>query len=270
LLTPEAHHNFDLDAFGGRMAHAWTGLLTAVRTGRTAYPEIFGRPFWDDVEAHSTVAEGYDIPLIAWLKRTSSEQSRGAPGPDILPDGDWASVRTIVDVGGGTGSQLAVILRAHSHLRGTLLDLPATVARSHEVFAEVGVSDRVSTVAQSFFDVLPAGADVYVLRTVISDWPDREALRILRRCADAARPDGRVIILNSVSPDEDGPADPALLKMVLVGGRMRTLTEFCALASHAGLEVSATGRQATGRFIVECRSRPWALDTRVMTASVTS
>ena len=62
-----------------------------------------------------------------------------------------------------------------------------------------GLSDRVTLSGQSFFDPLPAGSDIYLLRGVLNDWPDREAAAILGRCAEAARPGGRVIVLKSGS-----------------------------------------------------------------------
>ena len=108
----------------------------------------------------------------------------------------------------------------------------------------------MTTVGQSFFDPLPAGADLYMLKSILSDWPDREATAILRRCAEAARPSGRVVVLNGVGPEQD--ASPALLLMVLVGGRDRTFGQFRALAREAGLEVRAAARQPSGRFVVEC------------------
>jgi SAM-dependent methyltransferase len=169
----------------------------------------------------------------------------------LLDPADWNSVRTVVDVGGGTGAQLAEVLRARPAVRGTLVDLPRTVARSSDVFEAAGVADRVTVAAQSFFDPLPAGADLYLLKSVLSDWPDREALAILRRVAEAARPSGRVAILSGVTPDE--APSPELLMLVLVGGKDRTLSEFRELAREAGLVVRASGRRPSGRFSVECR-----------------
>ncbi len=90
------------------------------------------------------------------------------------------------------------ILRARPHLHGTLVDLPRTVARSGEIFQAAGVAERATTVGQSFFDPLPAGADLYLLTGMLNDWPDREATAILSRCAEAARPAGRVVVLKSV------------------------------------------------------------------------
>jgi hypothetical protein len=179
----------------------------------------------------------------------------GAPDPEVLVEGDWEGVRTVVDVGGGTGAQLAEILRARPSLRGILVDLPRTVARSGAIFEQAGVAERVTTLGQSFFDPLPAGADLYLLKNLLADWPDREAEAILHRCAEAARPRGRVVVLGGVSPDDPYGPSPDLLMLVLVGGKNRTLGEFRQLAERAELTVQAAGPLPSGRFAVECRAR---------------
>ena len=244
LLDEPLRLGLDLNGIGGRMAHAWGTLLSAVRSGKPAYHETFGRGFWEDLDAHPDIAAAFDALM--------GPAGHGVPDSHVLVDpADWESVRTVVDVGGGTGALLAEILRSRPAIHGTLVDLPRTVARSGEVFQAAGVADRVTIVGQSFFDPLPGGGDVYILKSVLSDWPDREATAILRRCAEAASPSGRVVVFTGVGPGED--ASPALLMMVLVGGRDRTLDEFREMARQAGLEVRAVGRQPSGRAIVECR-----------------
>jgi 2,7-dihydroxy-5-methyl-1-naphthoate 7-O-methyltransferase len=245
LLESPAHLGLDLGGIGGRMAYAWGGLLQAVRTGGPAYQTVFGRTFWEDLQAHPKVAESFDALM--------GVAGHGTPDPEVLVGGGWESVRSVVDVGGGTGALLAEVLRARPGVRGTLVDLPLTVARSGEVFRAAGVADRVTAVGQSFFDPLPAGADLYLLKSVLSDWPDREAAAILKRCAEAARPSGRVVVLNGVTPDGEGGPAPELLMLVLVGGKGRSLSEFRELAGAAGLEVTTAERQPSGRFVVECR-----------------
>jgi hypothetical protein len=235
---------FDLDGIGGRLALAWGGLLDAVRTGETAFVRVFGRPFWEDLDADPEVAASYDA-MTGWM-------GHGTPDPEILVDGGWRSVRHVVDVGGGTGSLLASVLAARPQLTGTLVDLPGTVARSGEVFRAAGVDGRVTAVGQSFFDPLPAGADVYTLHRVLSDWSDREAVAILYRCAEAAGSAGRVVVVGGVEPDGAGHSPGDLPMMVLFGGRVRSLTELAALAAQAGLEVRAHGCRTPGRFLVEC------------------
>jgi hypothetical protein len=243
LLDPPLLLGLDLNGIGGRMAYSWSTLLTAVKTGRSAYHEVFGRSYWEDLEAHPDVAASFDALM---------GPGHGVPNPHVLLDpADWASVRWVVDVGGGTGALLAEVLRAHPSVRGTLVDRPRTVARSAEVFAAAGVSDRASVSAQSFFDPLPTGADLYLMKSVLGDWPDAEARAILRRCAEAAGSHGRIVLVGGVSPDSKAP--PELLMLVLVGGRARTLDEFRELARDAGLQVRASGRQPSGgRFLVEC------------------
>ncbi len=242
LLDPGWQLGLNLDGFGGRMAYAWGTLLKAVRTGQPAYAELFGRPYWEDLDAHPEIAAEFDAIM--------GPAGHGTPDPEILLDGDWESVRTVVDVGGGTGALLAEILRAHPEIEGVLVDFPKTVARAAPTFEAAGVADRVQTIGQSFFDPLPAGADLYVLSKVLNDWPDRETVAILKRCAEAARPSGRIVISGGVSPD-DAPASLSI-ETVLLGGKTNTLAEFRELVCEAGLEVSAAGRLPSGRFIVEC------------------
>lgn len=240
LLGTGIQLGMNLDGFGGRMAGAWGTMLAAVRAGRPAYDQAFGRPFWDDLDAHPEIAEQFDDLM--------GLAGHGTPDPDVLlNEEDWASIRTVVDVGGGTGALLAEILRARPGVRGTLVDLEKTVARSSAVFAAAGVQDRVTVAGQSFFEPLPAGADLYILKKVLSNWEEREATEILRRCAEAARPNGRVVAFISER------ASPELLMMVLLGAREYELEEFREMARDAGLTVTASGRQRSGKFLAECR-----------------
>jgi hypothetical protein len=243
LLDPARRLGLDLDGIGGRFAYAWGTLPTLVRTGNPGYQEHFGLPFWEDLDAHPDIGASFDA-LIGPV-------GHGTPNPEFEITGGWDSVRRIADVGGGTGAMLAEILRLRPQVQGTLVDLPRTVARSAEIFQSAGVADRVTSSSQSFFDPLPAGAGLYLLRGILNDWPDAEATAILRRCAEAARPTGRVVVLGGVSPDE--APRPLSIEMVLLGGRHRTVAEMSGIAHQAGLEVVAAGQQPSGYFVVECR-----------------
>jgi hypothetical protein len=235
----------DLDGIGGRMAHTWGTLLDYVRTGQPAYERVFGRPFWEDLAAHPPIAAEFDALM--------GPAGHGVPGFDVELSDGWAQVRTIVDVGGGTGAMLASLLRQHPRARGILVDLPGTVARAAGVIEGFGVADRVTVRAQSFFDPLPAGADLYVLKSILNDWPDEPTVAILRRCAEAAQAaEAAIVILGGVSAD-DAPRSLGI-DMLVAGGKTSTLTQFTELARQAGLEVVVAGTQSSGRFVVECRS----------------
>jgi hypothetical protein len=231
----------NLYGIGSRFALAWGSLLAYVRTGRPAYHQLFGRPFWDDLAAHPALAAEFDALM--------GPAGHGVTDYDIELAEGWDGVEAVVDVGGGTGSLLAELLRRHPDVRGTLVDLPATAGRAGETFTKAGVADRVTTVGQSFFDPLPAGGDVYVLKSVLNDWPERETVAILRRCAEVAGTRGRIVVIGGVAPDD---APPRLtIEMVLVGGRTNSLAGFRELVGTVGLEVRAAGVQASGRYVVE-------------------
>ncbi len=244
LLDPSQRIGLDLTLIGGRMAHAWGTLLSYVRTGEPAYHEIFGLPFFEDLAAHPEVSASFDEII--------GPAGHGTPNPHFEITGGWDKVGIVADVGGGTGALLAEVLKLRPHVRGILIDQPATVERSTEIFQAAGVAGRAAAAGQSFFDPLPSGADLYLLKSVVNDWPDREAIILLGRCAAAARPSGRVVVLSGVGPDST-PKN-LTIENVLLGGKNRTLSDFKALVRKAGLEVSSSGQQASGYFVVECRT----------------
>jgi len=245
LMHPAARLGLDLGGIGGRMSYAWATLPTYVRTGRSGYAEINGLGFWDDLAAHPDVAASFD-DLMGLV-------GHGTPVPPPITGG-WEAVGSVADVGGGTGAMLAEILKAHPGLRGLLIDLPGTVARSARSLEAAGVADRVERIGQSFFDPLPPGAEVYLLCKVLNDWPEPETVAILRRCAEAAGAapgGGRVLVSGGVVPD--GTAPMIAIDMVMAGGRSAPLAEFRRQAAEAGLTVTAVHEPRPGSLVVECR-----------------
>ena len=237
----------DLAGIGGRMAHTWGTLLDYVRTGLPAYQQVFGRPFWEDLAAHPLLGAEFDALM--------GPVGHGVPDYDVELSDGWDAVRTVVDVGGGTGAMLASLLRRHPRARGILVDLPGTVARAAELIESLGVAGRVTVEGQSFFDPLPSGADLYLLKSVLNDWPDEPTVAILRRCAEAARTSrtskATIAVLGGVAADET-PRSLGI-DMLVAGGKTSTLSQFTELARRAGLDVIAARTQSSGRYVVECR-----------------
>ena len=234
----------DLAGIGGRMAHTWGTLLDYVRSGLPAYQQVFGRPFWEDLAVHPAIGAEFDALM--------GPAGHGVPDYDVELSDGWDTVRTVVDVGGGTGAMLASLLRRHPQARGILVDLPGTVARAGRLIESLGVAGRVTVEGQSFFDPLPSGADLYLLKSVLNDWPDEPTVAILRRCAEAARTSQATIaVLGGVTADET-PRSLGI-DMLVAGGKTSTLSQFTELARRAGLDVIAAGTQSSGRYVVECR-----------------
>jgi hypothetical protein len=220
----------DLGGFGGRMDLTFTGLAHTLRTGEPAWAQVFGQPFWQYLDANPEISTAFDQTMAG-----------GASYWAAIADGfDWSATTHVVDVGGGTGALLGAVLIRNPGLRGTLLDLPETVARGAKYLTGLGLTDRFGVAGQSFFDPLPAGADAYLLSKIIHDWDDHDAATILRRCAQAADQHGRVLIIEGHGDTADAAfAEMNLRMLVLTGGRERTLDEYQDLAGTAGLRVVA-------------------------------
>lgn len=235
----------DLDGAVGRGDLCFTQLLHTVRTGEPAYPRQFGRPYWDDLAADPALAESFDDLMAARLE---------ADAPVVATAYPWGELGHVVDVGGGNGSLLIAILGAHADLRGTVLDLPGPVSRAATAIADAGLQHRLDVRAGSFFDALPAGAGGYLLSGILHDWPDDAALRILRRCAEAAGSAGRVLVVDHIAAGSDRPDTEGDLRMLCyVGGRERTLDQLGELARAAGLALGPL-TPAGGRSIAELRT----------------
>jgi 2,7-dihydroxy-5-methyl-1-naphthoate 7-O-methyltransferase len=231
----------DINGAVGRADLSYVELLHTVRTGAAAYQRRYGRAWWDDLAAEPALSASFDALMADRL---------AADVPVLVAGYDWGALGHVVDVGGGNGSLLVAILRAHPGLRGTVLDLPHAAARAGAAIAAAGLADRAAAVPGSFFDPLPAGAGGYILSGVLNDWDDDHAGRILARCAEAAGGTGTVLVVHHFGAAAGTEGD--LRMLCYTGGREQTRAELAALAARAGLHLGAV-TVAGSRSIVELR-----------------
>jgi hypothetical protein len=210
----------------------WNELPHSARTGRSGTEVARDGEFIEFVANDREAAQLFDDAMADVSRHTA---------PLIAAGYDVSAVRRVCDVGGGTGSVLAAVLARHPHLQGVLLDLPEVLAGAPAVLEAAGVADRCELVGGSFFEEVPAGCDRYLLQSIVHDWDDDSAVRILERVRAAMPPDGRVLLLEAVLPTNHTlhPAKYAdVMMLVLTGrGRERTRDEYAALAARAGLRL---------------------------------
>jgi hypothetical protein len=208
--------------FGGVFFQAVEDLEVAARTGRATFPATFGDEFWTWLGARAGERGAFDRAM-------AGERWRKA---ERLAELDWTEGQTVVDVGGGNGALLVDLFQRRPGLHGIVFDRPETNRD------EGDFGDAIEFVEGDFFESVPPG-DVYVLSAIIHDWDDERAARILRNVRDAAPPEARVLIAESViqpGNEPDGAKWLDLLMLVLAGGRERTEREWRALIEGAGLE----------------------------------
>jgi hypothetical protein len=239
------HEWIDLGGAIGRADLCFVELLHTVRTGEPGFERRYGRSFWDDLSADPERAASFDALMGSRLQ---------ADAPVVATAYPWGTLGDVVDVGGGNATLLIAILRAHDGLRGTVVDLPGPVARAEQAILAAGLSHRAGARVGSFFDALPAGAGGYLLSSVLHDWDDEHAVRILIRCAEAAGA-GRVLVLEEAVGEPEGGilhTEGDLRMLSYVRGRDRTLDQLSELAASAGLQVSSVA-PAGARSIIEMR-----------------
>jgi hypothetical protein len=222
---------------GGRYVwHGWEFLVDCVRTGQPA-PKLLGEK--ETFEAMAADPEGAAIFYQAMVETT--RQAAGA----LIKAYDFSGVRSLVDVGGGYGVLLAAILAAYPEMRGKDFDLPHCQEGATRLLAESGVDGRAEFVAGSFFESVPAGADAYILKSVIHDWDDERSLAIFKNCRAAMKNGARLLIIEPTVPERVGSSShdgviigSDLNMLVMAGGRERTEAEFRALLEASGLRVA--------------------------------
>ncbi len=205
-------------------------MAETVRTGQTPFDRIFGKPFFDYLASDATAG--------ATFHRGMSSLSDLENGP-IAGSYDFRPFQRVVDVGGGHGGFLIEALRSAPHLRGVLFDHAHVLADSR--IARAGLADRCEQVEGDFFQAVPPGADVYVLKRILHDWSDEVCVRILRHCRKAMPVKGRVLVIDTVIPPGNAPHGGKVLDVMMLTalpGRERTEAEFQKLFAQAGLQLS--------------------------------
>jgi hypothetical protein len=211
---------------------AWNHLKETMQSGTTGHQIAHGGTLWDSLARDTDFAARFNQAMASGSEQVT-EFVAGAL--------DFANASVIVDVGGGKGGLAAGILRAHGHLRAIICDLEVGLADTEQYITDQGVSDRCTAIESNFFERVPEGGDVYLLKDIIHDWDDDHALQILQTCRRASHPGARILLIDRVLPERvtDNPQHlnatmTDLQMMVQLGSRERTLMEYRLLLERAG------------------------------------
>lgn len=170
--------------------------------------------------------------------------------PGILEDYPWHEVADglIIDVGGGSGSFLAGLLRRYGMLKGGLYDLPYVIDHVRPFFRPGGeyadVADQVpdeNLIGGDFFKSIPPSA-VYTMKWCLHDWKDAQAIEILKmiRASIVPGPTSRLVVLESIlSNDQSGRLSQYgnINMMMTADGQERTEEQWRNLALGSGWRI---------------------------------
>jgi hypothetical protein len=233
--TPGSLRNLVMNALAEERYQAWGGIMHTVRTGETAFDHVFGMGVWQYRAEHADFGAVFDQFMSNFTARFQAAIAR-------YP---FANFKKIVDVGGNDGTLMIAILQAHSSVRGVVVDLPRVTERAKRRIADAGFAERCEVIGSDAFQEVPAGADAYILSSVIHDWDDEHSIALLKSCRRAMTPNSRLLLIERTLP-EGSDSSPAfrpvvmsdLNMMVMTGGRERTAAEYRALFEAAGLTLT--------------------------------
>jgi hypothetical protein len=232
--------------FGGpTFWRSWEEIVYSLQTGKTGFEKVWGMGAFDYLAQHPEAASLFSESMVGF---------HGTEPPTVAEAYDFSSVNTVVDVGGATGNMLAAILTRHPGVRGVLYDLPHVVRDAPGFLKTRGVDDRVTIEAGSFFERVPSGGDAYIMSHIIHDWSEEQCLTILGNCRKAMRPESRLLLIETVIPEDNSPHQGKLqdlVMLVLPGGQERTEAEYDVLLAKGGFELRRVIPTASVVSIVE-------------------
>ncbi|MGH3169985.1 MAG: methyltransferase [Trebonia sp.] len=224
----------------------WGQLWEAVQTGRRQTAATLGQDLFDYYATEPGEAAAFTEGLVCM---------KSIVGPEAASVINTCGVEMAVDVGGATGDLLYDLMKVNPLLNGIVFDVPHVSSAALAAAARNGCGDRVRVVTGDFFEAVPEGGDLYLLRNILHDWDDEKCVRILANCRQAMRPGARVVVLEMIlgeigqepvlAPSED------INMLVMLGGRERTGVQFDALFAAAGLRRTAVTPTQSSTGVIE-------------------
>ena len=237
--------------WGGTMWPVWGGLYHTVKTGRNPRALVTRKDAFESLAQQTAASRTFNDAMT----EVSALIARG-----LVRHYDFDGVARLVDVGGGHGLLLSLILRAHPQMHGVLFDQPHVIEGAPASLEAAGVASRCRVVLGSFFESVPAGGDAYMLKSVLHDWDDEQSGVILGHCRDAMTPNGRLLVIERLlparideSPSNQLKAASDLGMMVAISGRERSAPELRALLASSGFEIARIIETAAYYSLIEAR-----------------
>jgi len=223
----------------------WGKMYEAIKTGKPMCKPALGMELFDWYSKNPEEGEYFNGAMGDLSAAVSGEVTR------IY---DFAKFQKVVDVGGAHGILLAAILKANPQMRGILFDLPHVTATARESLNTQGIGQRCEVVTGDFFESVPPGADMHVLKQIIHDWSDSECTTILRNCHQALKPNGKLLLVEMVIPPDNSPSMAQAMDLnmlVLCTGRERTESEYRNLLAAGGFKMERVMPTQTPFSVIE-------------------
>jgi hypothetical protein len=229
----------------------WSEFLTAVQTNQAQAERALGAPIFDYYANHPDE--------VAIFRATMQDVSKGVASETagLL---DTSAYSIAVDVGGADGALVHSLMQHNPRLHGIVLDRPEAAAAAAAAAKARGLADRTQTIGGDFFKAVPEG-DLYLLRFILHDWNDADAIRILDNCRRAMKPNACLVVIEAFFAEPGEPIPPNMIDtqvplfdlhlMLAVNGKERTVAEYGVLFDEVGLRLIKTTPLSNGYVVIE-------------------
>ncbi|MDR4496484.1 MAG: acetylserotonin O-methyltransferase [Candidatus Scalindua sp.] len=231
---------------GEILGPAWSAIHNTVKTGITGFDHFFGMGIFQYLTEHPEIGESFNKVMV---------KCTAAMSESVLAVYDFSPYREVVDVGGGFGALLTSILKKHPGIHGVLFDISSVIQGAKDRLEKEGLLNRCTIVAGDFFNSVPQGGDLYILKSIIHDWDEADCLRILKNCHKAMGTRGKILLVEWIMPEIVDNATNGVnldLTMLMVsGGQERTEREYRALFDSAGFQLNRIIPTPSGKSLLE-------------------
>ncbi|KAK4577689.1 hypothetical protein RGQ29_027984 [Quercus rubra] len=212
------------------LTSTWDFLGTWLRNNDpTPFEMTHGMTFWDCVAHEPRFTNMFynamlsDSELIARV---------------LIKECKWVfkGLKSLVDVGGGTGTMAIAISNEFPDIQCAVFDLPHVVANMQG-------TKNLDFIGGDMFEAIPP-ANAILLKWTLHDWSDEECVKILKQCREAIlskNKEGKVIIIDMVLEIQEMDKESTetqlcfdLVMMVYLTGKERNEKEWKKLFLAAG------------------------------------
>ena len=217
-----------------------------VKTGKNAAQKVLGMDVFEYLEKNPDRNEIYNQAMT-----NSSLMLSYA----ILSEYNFSKSKTIIDIGGGQGILLSMILHKYKSVKGKVFDLAHVVEGAKKIAAQYEVTDRMETISGNFFESIPEGGDMYFLKSIIHNLSDDQCIEILKKTKTVLPENGKILIFEPIIENNNRYSFAKLYDIqMLVGrneGKERTREEFEVLIKKSGLKLNRIIQTAAPFSIIE-------------------
>lgn len=207
-------------------------LEESIRTGKPTIKKSTGYDFYGYLSSKLSMAKSFGNCMNALTDELTNS---------LLSAYDFSGYRSIIDIGGGQGRFLQNLLKLQTDIEGTLFETEEVIDMAKKKLNTSDIINRCHLAAGSMFKKIPSGFDAYLMKHVLHNWDDDDALKILVNVRKVIPTHGKLLVCETLVDTNRSNnqinhwLDVAM--MLVVEGFERTQQEYKTLFEKSGFSL---------------------------------